>query len=115
MKLKEIQEKSVTLRYRTRSHNKNSVCMERNSPTSNPLGHIFFDIPERYNLYSTSEPEKLVAKKTKTRNFVKLQIYAFLKQNTFLRIDELPYHSSFFCKLNFVSRRQFFINIGKYP
>ena len=32
-----------------------------------------------------------------------------------MRIDELPYHSSLFYKLNFVSRRQFFINIGKYP
>ena len=31
-----------------------------------------------------------------------------------MRIDELPYHSSLFYKLNFVSRRQFFINIGKY-
>ena len=32
-----------------------------------------------------------------------------------MRIDELPYHSSLFYKLNFVSRRQFFINIGKNP
>ena len=32
-----------------------------------------------------------------------------------MRIDELPHHSSFFYKLNFVSRMQFFINIGKYP
>ena len=32
-----------------------------------------------------------------------------------MRIDELPYHSSLFYKLNFVTRRQFFINIGKYP
>ena len=32
-----------------------------------------------------------------------------------MRIDELPYRSSLFYKLNFVSRRQFFINIGKYP
>ena len=53
--------------------------------------------------------------KTTTRNFVKLQKYAFLKQNNFMRIDELTYHSSPFYKLNFVSRRQFFINIGKYP
>ena len=30
-----------------------------------------------------------------------------------MSIDELPYHSSY--NLNFVSRRQFFINIGKYP
>ena len=53
--------------------------------------------------------------KTTTRNSVKLQKYAFLKQNNFMRIDELPYHSSLFNKLNFVSRRQFSINIGKYP
>ena len=32
-----------------------------------------------------------------------------------MRIDELPYNSSLFYKLNFVSRRQYFINIGKYP
>ena len=32
-----------------------------------------------------------------------------------MRIDEFPYHSSLFYKLNFVSRRQFFINIRKYP
>ena len=32
-----------------------------------------------------------------------------------MRIDELPYHSSFFFNLNFVLRRQFFINIGKTP
>ena len=38
-----------------------------------------------------------------------------MKQNNFMRIDELPYHSSLFSKLNFVSRRQFFINIEKYP
>ena len=40
---------------------------------------------------------------------------SWLKQNNFMRIDELPYHSSLFYQLNFVSRRQFFINIGKYP
>ena len=38
-----------------------------------------------------------------------------MKQNNFMRIDELPYNSSLFYKLNFVSRRQFFINNGKYP
>ena len=31
-----------------------------------------------------------------------------------MRIDELPHHSSLSYKLNFVSRRQFFIIIGKY-
>ena len=69
----------------------------------------------RYNLYSISEPDKLVESKQRREIFLKLQKYAFLKQNNFMRIDELPYHSSLFYKLNFVSRRQFFINIGKYP
>ena len=55
--------KSATLRYRTRMHNKKSVCTERYSTTPNPLGNIVFDIPERNNLYSTSEPEKLVVSK----------------------------------------------------
>ena len=54
-------------------------------------------------------------RQTTTIIFVKLQKYALLKQNNFMRIDELPHHSSLFYKLNFVSRRQFFINIGKYP
>ena len=63
IKLKENQEKSTTSVYRTRMHNKNSVCMERNGPLPKPLGHRAFDITERYNLYSTSEPDKLVASK----------------------------------------------------
>ena len=63
MKLNKNQEKNVTLRYGTRMRNKNCVYTERNNPTPNPLGHIVFDIPERYNLYSTSEPDKLVASK----------------------------------------------------
>ena len=64
MKLKENQEKkSATSVYRTRMHNKNSVCMERNSPMPKPLGHRAIDITERYNLCSTSEPDKLVASK----------------------------------------------------
>ena len=37
-----------------------------------------------------------------------------MKQNNFMRIDKLPHHSSLFYELNFVSRRQFFVNIGKY-
>ena len=106
--------KSVTSRYQTRMHNKNSVCMERNNPTPKPLGYRAIDITERYNLYSTSGLDMLVASKQQ-REIVKLQKYAFLKQNIFNRIDELPHHSSLFYKLNFVSRRQFFINIGKYP
>ena len=63
IKLKENREKSVTFWYRTRMHNKYSVCTERNSATPNPMGHIVFDLPECYNLYSTSEPDKLVASK----------------------------------------------------
>ena len=64
MKLKENQEKkSSTSEYRTRMHNKSSMCMERNGPLPKPLGHRAIDITERYNLYSTSEPDKLVASK----------------------------------------------------
>ena len=64
MKLKENEEKkSATSVYRTRMHNKNSVCLERNSPMPKPLGHRAIDITERYNLYITSEPDKLVASK----------------------------------------------------
>ena len=55
--------KSVTSWYRTRMHNKNSVCMERNSPTPKPLGYRAIDITERYNLYTTSDPDKLVTSK----------------------------------------------------
>ena len=60
--------KSVTSRYRTRMHNKNSVCMEWNSPTPKPLGYRAIDITELVihffcNLYSTSDPDKLVASK----------------------------------------------------
>ena len=63
MKLKAKQEQSVTLRYRSHMHNTNCMCTERNSQMPNPLGQIVFDIPERYNLYSTSGPDKLVASK----------------------------------------------------
>ena len=63
MKLKENQEKSATSVYRSCMHNKNSVCMERNGPLPKPLGHRAIDITMRYNLYSTSEPDKLVALK----------------------------------------------------
>ena len=45
IKLKENQEnKNATSRYRTWILNKNSVCMERNSSTPIPLGHIAVDI-----------------------------------------------------------------------
>ena len=109
--------KSVISRYRTRMHNKNSMCMERNRPSRKPLtlGYRAIDITERYYLYSTNDPNKLVASERLQELFFKLQKYVFLKQNNFMRIDELPHHSSLFYKLNFVSRRQFFINIGKYP
>ena len=72
MKLKENQEKkSVTSEYRTRTrmHIKNSMCMERNGPLPKPLGHRAVDINERYNWYSTSKPDKLVASK-KQREFL---------------------------------------------
>ena len=70
MKLKENQEKrSVTSRYRIRMHNKNSVWMERNSPSPKPLGYPAIDITERYNLYITSGPDKLVASKQQREFF----------------------------------------------
>ena len=105
---------------REKSHipvsNKNSVCMERNSSTPIPLGNIAIDIRSGITvLVQYKWTGQVSCLKTTTRNFVKLQKYVFLKQNNFMRIDELPYHSSLFYKLNFVSRRQFFINIGKYP
>ena len=65
MKLKENQEKSAISVYRTHNgmHNKNSMCMERNGPLPKPLCHRAIDITERYNLYRTSESDKLVASK----------------------------------------------------
>ena len=56
-------------RTRTRMHNKNSMCMERNGPLAKPLGHRAIDINERNNLYSTNKPGKLVASK-KQREFL---------------------------------------------
>ena len=63
--------KSVTSVYRTRTrmHNKNLMCMERNGPLPKPLGHRAIDMNERYNLYSTSKSDKLVASK-KQREFL---------------------------------------------
>ena len=87
------------------------MWMERNSSTPIPLGHIAVDI--RSLQYKWTGQVGCVI--TTMRNVVKLQEYAFLKQNNFMRIDELPYHYSLFYELNFVSRRQFFTNIGKYP
>ena len=54
-------------------------------------------------------------RRNNNEHFCKITKYFFLKQNNFMCIDELPHHSSLCYKLNFVSRRQFFINIGKYP
>ena len=108
MKLKENQGgKSATSVYRARMHNKSSVCMGRNSQMPKPLGHRAIDITHRYPLISTELVQykwtgQVGCVKTTTRIFVKLQKYAFLKQNNFMRIDELPHHSSLFYKLNFV-------------
>ena len=63
MKLKENQEKNATSRYRTRIINKNSVCMERNSSTPIPLGHIAVDIRSVITCTVQVEPDKLVASK----------------------------------------------------
>ena len=38
-------------------------CHIPNSPTSKPLGYRAIDITKRYNLYSTSESDKLVPSK----------------------------------------------------
>ena len=95
-------------------NNKNSVCVQRNGSTPKPLDHSAVDIRGVITCTVQVNRTSWLHKKT-TRIFVKLQKYAFLKQNNVMRIDELPYHSSLFHKLNFVSRRQFFITIGKYP
>ena len=64
MKLKENQEKKPHPGIE-HEFNKSSVCMERNSSTPIPLGHIAVDIRSviQCNLYSTSEQDKLVASK----------------------------------------------------
>ena len=108
MKLKENHEKNATFRYRTRNTNLGVYGAERfNADTSRPQCRRY---QKCYNWTG-----QVGCVKTTTRNLVKLQKYAFLKQNNFMRIDELPYYSSLFYKLIFVSRRQFSINIGKYP
>ena len=114
IKLKENQEKKSHIPVSNLHRNKNSVCMERNSSTPIPLGHIAVDI--RSVITCTVQVNQTSwLRENNDEKFGKLQKYAFLKQNNFMRIDELPSHSSLFYKLNFVSRRQFFINIGKYP
>ena len=62
MKLKENQEKKFHIVV-SNPPKTTSVCMEWNSSTPKPLGHELIDIPEGYNLYSTSEPDKLVVSK----------------------------------------------------
>ena len=71
MQLQENQEKKchIGVSNANRMHNKNSMCMERNGPLPKPLGHRAIDINERYNLYNTSKPDKLVASK-KQREFL---------------------------------------------
>ena len=85
--------------------------MKRNYPTR-PQSHRYSRTLELIQYKWTGQVSCV---QTTTRNFVKLHTYALLKQNNYMRIDGLPYHSSLFYKLNFVSRRQFFINIEKYP
>ena len=68
MKRKENQEKSATLQYRTRMHNKIQCALSGSVQWRN-LSAI--DITERYNLYSTSEPVKSVASKQQ-ENFCKI-------------------------------------------
>ena len=108
MKLKENQEKKPHPGI-VPEFNKDSVCMERNSSATLP------SISEALLLVQYKWTRQVGCVKTTTRNSVKLKKYAFLKQNNFMRIDKLPYHSSLSYKLNFVSRRQFSINNGKYP
>ena len=108
MKLKENQEKKVPHRgiepaYITKTQSARSGTVQRQT-------HSTTMIPERYNLYSTDQIRystsawtgQVGCVKTTTRNFVKLQKYDFLKQNSFMSIDELPYYSSFFYKLDLI-------------
>ena len=113
MKLKENQEKKTHPGIEP-EFNKKSICMVRNSSTPIPLGHIAVDT--RCVITCTVQVNRTSwLRQTNDKKFCKITKYAFLKQNNFLRIDELTYNSSIFYKLKFVSRRQFFINIGKYP
>ena len=100
MELKENQEKKCHIPV-SNPNNKNSVCMERNSSTPIPLGHIAVDI--RSVITCTVQVNRTSwLRQNNDEKFVKLQKYAFLKQKNFMRIHELPYHSSLFYKLNFV-------------
>ena len=83
-------EKKATSRYRTRHRNKNSVCMERNISTPITTRPHCRRYHKCYNLYNKWTGQ-VGCEKTTTRNFVKLQKYAFLKQNNFMHIDELPF------------------------
>ena len=79
MKLKENKEKKMPHPGIEPEFNKNSVCMERNSSTPIPLGHIAVDI--KSVITCTVQVNRTSGcVKTMMRNFVKLQKYAFLKQ-----------------------------------
>ena len=89
--------------------------MERNSSTPIPLGHIAVDI--RSVITCTVQVNRTSwLRQNNDEKFCKITKICLLEtKKNFMRIDELPFNSSLFYKLNFVSRRQFFINIGKYP
>ena len=59
-------------------HNKNSVCMGRNRPTPKPLGYRAIDITERYQLYSTRDPDKLI-RQNNNENFCKITTICLLE------------------------------------
>ena len=63
MKLKENQEKKCHVLVSNPHAKQKLHAMERNSSMPKPLSHRAIDITKRYNLYSTSEPDKLVASK----------------------------------------------------
>ena len=69
----------------------NSVCMERNSSTPIPLGHIAVDIRSFISCTVLVNRTSWLRENNDEKN-------AFLKQNNFMRIDEFPYHSSLFYK-----------------
>ena len=113
IKLKENQEKKCLVSV-SNPNNKNSVCFERNSSTPIPLGHSVVDIKsvitctEQMNRTSwlRENNDEKFGKITKICLLETKYLYAFWC----ITISLFPFY-----KLNFVSRRQFFINIGKYP
>ena len=72
MKLKKNQEKNVTYQYRTRMHNKNSACMERNSPTQKPFGYLAVDITERYITCTVQVTQTSWLRQNNNENFCKI-------------------------------------------